>query len=223
MNEFIFLLHVSLLLGLSLLSLKISKEMLTALIVVEMVLANVFVLKQSHLFGMDLTTCEPYIVGAILGLNLLQEYFGKSEVKKCLGLGLFACLVVAIMSVVHLVYVPNAFDSMHPSYHHIFAPLPRIFAVSLFVFMLLQYFDIYFFGLLNKKFPTLNFTARWAISVLVIQFLDTLFFSLLGLTGLVHNLLHIIIMSYGLKVFVTLCALPATLFIQKMIPKEVVK
>ena len=64
------------------LALKISKETLVAMISIYCILANLFVLKQISLFGYHPTASDAFSVGAILGLNLLQEYYGKDFCRR---------------------------------------------------------------------------------------------------------------------------------------------
>ena len=49
---------------------------------VQALIANLFVLKQIHLFGMEVTASDGYAIGSLLGLNVLQEFYGKKEAKQ---------------------------------------------------------------------------------------------------------------------------------------------
>ena len=84
MNELIFFAHVIIISLFTIFSLKISKEALVAFIALYCVLANLLVLKQITLFGLHPTASDAFSVGAILGLNLLQEYYGKITAKKAI-------------------------------------------------------------------------------------------------------------------------------------------
>ena len=81
MNELLFVIYSGIVSAAALLSLYIGKEALVAYISVLAVLANVFVLKQITFFSWHATASDVLVIGSVLGLNLLQEYFGKEAAK----------------------------------------------------------------------------------------------------------------------------------------------
>lgn len=101
MNELTFFIHIAAMISFIILALRIGREALIAVIVVQVILANLFVTKQMNLFSLDITCSEVYTVGAIFSLNLLQTYFGKRrQIKRC---GLFFSSILCH----HYVAVPN--------------------------------------------------------------------------------------------------------------------
>jgi uncharacterized PurR-regulated membrane protein YhhQ (DUF165 family) len=77
LNESVFFLQVVLIIAFSLLALKRGSAALTTWITVQALLANLFVLKQITLFGLNVTASDGFAIGSLLGINLLQEYFSK--------------------------------------------------------------------------------------------------------------------------------------------------
>ncbi len=77
MNESLFLLHLVLVAGFSLVSLRMGAFALTTLIALFATFANLFVVKQMTLFGMQVTCSDVFAVGSLLAINLLQEFYGK--------------------------------------------------------------------------------------------------------------------------------------------------
>ena len=81
MNELIFFAHVLISVALMLGALRFGRVVLVAAICLQEVLANLFVLKQVTLFGLEVTCSDAYAIGSIIGLNLLQEFYGKERAR----------------------------------------------------------------------------------------------------------------------------------------------
>src|SRR3990167_7612123 len=111
MNESIFFIHIFLVVGSILFSLKKGPFSLISLIAIQAVLANLFVVKQMKLFGFEVTCSDVFAVGSLLSLNLLQEFFGREMGKKAVSISFFAMLFFAVMSQIHLYYLPSDQDS----------------------------------------------------------------------------------------------------------------
>ena len=197
MNEFLFLFHIILTLLCCQAALLLGKEALQVWVVLQPILANVFVLKQISLFGFIVTSSDVYIVGSVFGLNFLQEFFGKEHAKRASLLSLYALGFFCIFSVIHLFYIPSVHDTAHASYEALFSYTPRIIFASIATFALVQRFDIFFFSILKKT--KYNLFIRNFISLFVSQFLDTLLFTLLGLWGIVASLFDVFLVSFLVK------------------------
>jgi len=197
MNEVVFVLHVIIILVFLCCAVRLGQGVLMIFISLSAVLANLFVLKQITLFGMQVTCSDGFAVGGILGLNLLQDIYGKEAARRCIRASIFAMLFFIAMSQIHLFYIPSAFDQTHSSYVSILGQTPRIVIASLTVYYVVQRIDVFFFGFLKPYIQNLG--SRLIVSLLVNQALDTILFSFLGLYGLVASLLDIIIVSYGVK------------------------
>ncbi|MFC1842308.1 queuosine precursor transporter [Candidatus Dependentiae bacterium] len=208
MNELLFFIHVILISLFTVLALKISKESLVAAIVLFCVLANLFVVKQITLFGLHPTASDAFSVGAILGLNLLQEYFGKSIVKKTIWTCFFALLFYVIVTQIHLAYIPSMYDTSAMHFHFILRFMPRIAIASIAVTLIVQLIDRMLYGFLKNKFSGKQFFLRNIISLFVVQAIDTVLFSFAGLYGIVQNIWDVIIISFIVKVATILIAVP---------------
>ncbi|MBX7067551.1 MAG: queuosine precursor transporter [Parachlamydiales bacterium] len=216
MNEFLFLAHIWIVIGFALGALRFGSGALTAFIALQGVLANLFVVKQIHLFGFSVTCSDVFAIGGILSLNLLQEYFGKDAAKRAVKISLGALLFFAAMSQIHLLYAPTALDTTHDSFLNIFSSSMRIVAASLATFFIVQQFDVRFFSFLKGKLP-----IRIAISLFTSQLLDTILFSVLGLYGLVESLFDIIFMSFMIKCLIILASSPFTAFSKRFVKLDI--
>lgn len=208
MNEILFIAHVLLIACLALGALRLGKEALTAAVGLQAVLANLFVLKQIELFGFTATCSDVFAIGAVLNLNLLQEYYGREEARKAVRLSFFSLLFFAAMSQIHLLYQPAPVDQTNESFRLIFASLPRIAAASLGVYYFVQRFDLLFFHFLKNVFEGQKLPLRMGISLIVSQLLDTILFSFFGLYGLVASLFDVIAISFLIKCLIIGCIAP---------------
>jgi uncharacterized integral membrane protein (TIGR00697 family) len=199
MNELLFLIHSIFIAGIALAAAYLGKEALTAFVAISCILANLFVIKQITLFGMHVTATDAYIIGSVLAMNLLNEYFGKENAQKALWVAFSAAAFFAILAQVHLAYLPNRFDESHLLFVQIFNATPRIILASLFSYFASQRFESYFYTFLKEKLSGNYLIVRNYLSMSCSQLLDTILFSFLGLYGIVENVFDIILVSYVIK------------------------
>lgn len=220
MNELIFVFHLLLIVGFGLGTLRLGSHALMIWIVLQAILANLFVLKQITLFGFNATCSDVFAIGSILGLNLLQEYFGKERAQKTVSICFYFMVFFAVMSQVHLLYSPSIFDATQSSYKAILTAAPRLLFASLFTFFLVQKIDVRLFNLLKLKYQKASLSLRSFFSLIVTQLIDTVLFSFLGLFGLVESIFQIIAISFVIKLLILLCLTPITLFSKRFVTRE---
>lgn len=201
MNELIFFLQTTLVLAGTYLALKLGKSALTTWIAFQALIANLFVLKQINLFSFDVTASDVFAIGSLLGLNSLQEYFGKEEAKKATWISFFILIFFTLVSTLHLYYIPNSYDESQSAFLTIFSKVPRLLIASMSAFFIVQQFDIWLF---SKLKTTWSFATRVGISSSISQLLDTFLFSFLGLYGVVESFIDVFIVSYTIKLIVIL-------------------
>ena len=213
MNEILFLFHIILILSFLGIAVRVGFPALMGTVALCGVLANLFVVKQVALFGLHVTCSDVYAIGGIMGLNLIQELYGKERAKETSIAALLVLVCFACMAEMHLLYQPSYYDQTHSSYVAILSSSPRIIAASCFVYFLVQRLDIIWFGLLRRFLSSLS--LRLLFSLLVSQAVDTVLFSFLGLYGLVSSILDIIIMSFAIKCAVIACSAPLAAFLKR--------
>ena len=187
------------------------------MIVLQAVIANLFVIKQINLFSKILTCTDVFIIGAVFAQNLLQEYFGRKEAIKAIKVTFFSLVFFLVMSKVHLFYSPSSSDTTNESFKNILSSSPRIFLASIFTFFLTQRIDVIFFSKLKKIFDGKKIALRLFLSAVFIQILDTLLFSFLGLYGIVDKIFDIMIFSFLIKLLVILTSSIFLSFSKKII------
>jgi queuosine precursor transporter len=216
MNEIIFIIHIFVIIACVLGALKLGKEALCALIVVLAILSNLFVTKQIILFGLQATPTDALIVGLVLSLNLLQEYYGQEITKKAIWISFAGSLVFVILSQIHLWYIPSSFDTTQIHALSLLSMMPRIIAASLFTYLIVQRIDCFTYGFLKKKFDGNYLVLRNYGAILFSQLIDTVLFSFLGLYGIIESIVPVMVISYCIKVIVVLIATPFLWFSRKI-------
>ena len=203
MNEFLFFAHILITLCFLFLSLRIGKETLRVFVSVSWLLANIFVTKQILLFGFECTASDVYVIGAMIGTSMIQEFFGKKEALSTLWTSFFILGLFIVMSLFHLAYSPSPGDSMHSAFLQILDPMPRLAAVSFLTSLFVARLDIALFAFLQRHLP-LPFATRSFLTTSSVLLLDTLLFTLFGLGNLASSPLDICIVSYSIKLCVTM-------------------
>lgn len=216
MNELIFILHTLIIAAFSLGALALGRSALVAFVCAQCILANLFVVKQITLFGLTATCADAFTVGATIGLNLLQEYFGKEIAKKTIWINFFLLIFYAIVSQIHLIYIPHSGDTMHLYFMPLLNLMPRIVVASFSVYLISQMADYYLYGFLKRTFQDRYIIVRNYASIAFCQLLDTVLFSFLGLYGIIDNIWEVIIISYIIKLASIIIATPFVGFSRKV-------
>jgi hypothetical protein len=219
-NEILFIGHIFLVVGFVLGALRLGKGALIVLVSLQAVLANLFVVKQMGLVGFSVTCSDVFAVGAILGLNLLQEYYGRDEANRAVRISFFSLVFFVIMSQIHLFYAPISADQTHGAFSSILSPTPRIAIASIAVFYLVQKFDVRLFGWMRDLARGKFLPLRVGASLVLTQALDTVLFSFLGLYGIVAEIFDVVLISFLVKCLIIGCSSPITAF-SKRFAKDV--
>jgi len=216
MNETLFFLHLFLVFAFGCIALRLGKVVLVSWVALQAVCANLFVVKQIFFFGFEITCADVFAVGSVLGLNLLQEYFGKESAKQALWVTFFSMLFFAVMARIHLVYIPSSGDTTQEAFRSVLSSTPRLFLASLGVFFVTQQLDIRIFQWLKQKMTRLPFPCRCGISTALSQLSDTVLFSIFGLWGLVASLSDVILVSFLIKLILISCMTPLLTLIKRI-------
>lgn len=208
MNEILFLFQILLIVGFAIGALKLGQATLTAWVAIQALIANLFVLKQITLLGFNVTASDAFVIGSLLGLNFLQEYFNREEAQKATWICFFFMIFFVLVSQLHLLYEPSTYDTTQSAFSTLLSPSPRLLIASMSVFFVVQQFDIRFFMFLKKSLPKVSFAFRAGIALVVSQFLDTFLFSFAGLYGIVASVADIILLSFAVKLAVIFCFIP---------------
>lgn len=216
MNELFFIFHTIIIALFALGSLALGSYALVAFVCIQCMLANLFVIKQITLFGLTATSADAFTVGATIGLNLLQEYFGREIAKKTIWINFFLLIFYAIVSQIHLIYIPHPTDMTQQYFLPLLQFMPRIVVASFSVYLFTQMIDYYLYGILKKTFQSKYIIFRNYASIAFCQLLDTVLFSYLGLYGIIDNIHEVIVISYLIKLASIIIATPFVGFSRKI-------
>jgi queuosine precursor transporter len=212
LNEFIFSFH-ALFIGLcTLIAFQFGSFGLSSFICIQSLLANIFILKETTLFGFTAVCTDVFTIGCTLSLNLLQEYYGPAITKKIINLNFFLFLFYVCSSQIHLWYLPASTDIMHPLFELLLGTAPRIIFASLLVSWISQMFDFWLYKNMKRIFQTKLLILRNYFSIILSQLLDTVLFSFIGLYGLIDNISNIIIISFLIKLISIMIIVPFVKF-----------
>ena len=220
MNHIIFIIHSAIISGLTIVFGRMGKAALTSYISLLFVLANIFVIKQMNLCGYYVTCADAYIIGVSFGINLLQEVWGKKVAQKAILISFFCSLFYLIMGYFHLWYIPAPHDTSNAHFAYLLTNTLRIVIASFISYLIVQYADTILYAFMKKRLNGKYFVMRNYLSMFSSQLFDTIIFSFLGLYGIVHNITHIMIVSYGIKIVAILLSTPFIYYAKQLVKKS---
>lgn len=220
MNELLFVMQVAIISLGALGALKLGKEALVSYICLLGILSNLFISKQIALFGCDVTGGEAFAVGAIFGLNVLQEFFGRDIIKKTILASFALLFFYLIMSQIHLWFIPNEYDIMHEHFVALLNLMPRITLASITTYLIVQSCDAFLYRYLKKLFQGNYLLMRTSIALICSQLLDTIMFTYLGLYGIVAQPVQVIIVSMIIKLLAIAATAPFIMIAKKCIARD---
>jgi uncharacterized integral membrane protein (TIGR00697 family) len=216
MNEIIFFIHVSLLIGLSVFSLKTGEKALTCFIVLMGILSNLFVLKQIQLFSLTVTASDAYAICGIFSLNMIQEYYGEKAAKKTVFINFFFLFIFGILSTIHIQYIPSIFDKTQHAYLTLLSPSFRLILASLICYFFSQKIDLFLFSFFRRNLFKRSLSLASIASSSISQIFDTTAFTFLALYGQVNAVLEVILLSLTIK-FITILLMSPMMNLSKKI------
>lgn len=220
MNHLIFIAHIAIISAATLYFGKLGKSALISYVSLLFVLANIFVIKQINLLNYAVTTADAYIIGVSFGINLIQEIWGKNSAQKTIFISFACSLFYLIMGYFQIWYIPAAHDTSHLHFTYLMNHTMRIIIASFISYLIVQYADTIMYGFLKKKADGKYFILRNYISMFSSQLFDTILFSFLGLYGIVHNIGHIMLLSYTVKIAGILLTTPFIYYAKKIVKKS---
>lgn len=222
-NASLFIFHTIIGLSFILIAFRLGLNWLIALIAVEAVIMNIFVLKMMNVFSLEITGGNVMYASIFLGTDIICEHYGKRKARQAVWIGFFGAIFFIIMSQFTLWYTPSVLEngvSLHQALATIFETTPRIVLASMGAYLFSQNLDIYIYSAIKKATNGRFLWLRNNGSTLISQFFDSIFFTLVGLYGIVaneENVLQIILFTYLIKVIIALLDTPF-IYLSKMWP-----
>lgn len=192
-NELLFIVHCVVVSGIVLGALAHSYEALLAVLGLQLIAANLFVTKQIALWGIATTAAEVFAVSGMLGMSLLQTYYGPQKARKTIVILFFFLLLFALFGWLQSLYegAPNVLDV-----GVLLALAPRLFFASIMSYLLSERMHVV---LLQRVFVRGSSPIMRLGIVALGQVVDTISFTVLGLWSVVDNPWSIIAASMAVK------------------------
>lgn len=214
-NELIFIAHTLLCASAVVLCARIGRSLLIAYLCLLGVLANLFVLKTMTLFGLTATCSDMYMVAMVLGLNVVQEWWGKEQAQKTIYYGFGALIAYTIFCLFQLSYTPALTDTHTGFYQELLGHMPRITAASLIAYFVSLQCDRVLYGFLRTRLSW-SVTRASTFSMIISQTGDTILFSFLALYGTLRGIGSIIMVSLIIKGCAIMLMTPFTKLISSL-------
>lgn len=206
MNELLFLIHIAVVCAAVLAALRHSYAALVSVVVLQLVIANLFVLKQVALFGLTATGSEIFTVSTMYGIGLIQQFYGDAKAQRAIYYGFALLLFFVGTATIHGWYTLVAVTPMSEAFHLLFGHTPRLVVACLVAYLTSEYLNLWL-GRLARR-------AQWQHSAVRIgivwcgQLVDTTLFGLIGLYGVMPHLGQVILFCMAVKTIAVLAISP---------------
>lgn len=173
------------------------KIYLYALMTINLLLVPVFGQKLFEIFGIITNGGNVFYATAILCLAMLIEKYGMTEFKNILGYAVFSMVGYIIMAnISHYIIGTN---SISEHINIVFSFVPRIMLASLSSFIISACAFVWMYNYFKKKFPN-EYLFRLINTVVIVQFIDSMFFFILAFWGEIPYRILAVALLYGFLV-----------------------
>jgi uncharacterized integral membrane protein (TIGR00697 family) len=204
----------------SLFALRLGKEALVGSMVVQGIVANIFLVKEMHIFGKVATCGDVFIIGLVLSLNLLQEYFGRNAATRTVNAYFLMLTWFLCVKTIHLAFVPTSADCTHKFFVGIFSNSTRIILASLGVSFAALHFDRIIYRFLMFIFGERFLVLRNFVTISLSQLLDTVLFTYIALYGVISAPKDVILVCFSVKLFTIALVTPFMFLASYCRPKK---
>ncbi len=183
---------------------------------VATIAANIEVLIIVDAFGMEMTLGNILFASTFLVTDILSELYGKQAAQKAVYLGIATSVSFLLISQSWLFYAPNENDFASPAIRTVFSNTPRLLAVGIIVYVIVQLFDVWLYhkwwDWTDKRFGSRQrfLWLRNNGSTLISQLLNAVLFTWGAFWG-VHDaatLISIALSSYVIFIVTSLADTP---------------
>ncbi|EEH00796.1 transporter [Borreliella finlandensis] len=177
------------------------KPGLFAWVAVAIIIANIQVLKQITIFGINATLGNIIYASSYVATDILSEFYGEKTSKKAVYIGFISFIIFAVLTNAQIHFMSNRTQENFKSLGNIFSSMPALLLASLVAYLISQLNDVYLYQLIKKKFPKFLF-LRTNGSTLISGLIDTTIFVGIATYFKVfpkQAFLNIVISTYAIK------------------------
>lgn len=192
--------------------------------VISTVISNIECLIMINAFGMEQTLGNVFFAATFLITDILSENHSKKDADRAVWLGIFTSIFFILISQSWMLYTPSSEDWVMPSVKTIFSNTPRMMFSSLVVYAVSQFLDVrlyHFWWRITKNMCGDEKKFLWVRnngSTLISQLINTILFTACAFAGTYsfQTLLSIMLSSYVIFIFTSLCDTPVIYFARKL-------
>jgi len=153
------------------------------MIAVNIVVANIQVLKTVGMLGLVVTLGNILYNGIFFATDVLNEFYGKKAARRGVWIGFYAMVVVTIVMQIALLFKPDPSDFAHEALSTLFGIMPRIVLGSLTAYVISQMHDVWAYDFWKRFTKGKHLWLRNNASTMVSQLIDTAIFCSIAFLG----------------------------------------
>lgn len=191
-----------------------------------LVISNILAVKQFdiHLFGLTLPSTAGLLIFPISYIinDCISEVWGFKSARLIIWLAFAANLLAVVMFNLSVALPPSPhWASMQDSYASVLSLTPRIAMASMGAFLLGSFSNAFVMSKMKIYHKGRYFWLRAALSTLVGEFIDTVFFTVISFVGVIPNdvIIKIVITETLFKTGYEFVILPITIRVVKIIKR----
>lgn len=187
------------------------KTGLFAWIGISTILANIAVIKQVGMFGLDVTLGNIMFSSTYLATDILTEAYGHKVARKAVYIGLAAAIVFVVFGLTVNLYKPNGFDFASEPLNTILSFSMRTTTCSIICFFLSNLADVWIFEKFREH-STKNLWLRNNVSTILCNCAENFAFTFAAFLG-VYDMQTCFSIALSTCVIETICGLLDTPFV----------
>lgn len=186
--------------------------------VIATIAANIEVLIVIDAFGMEMTLGNILFASTFLVTDIISELYGKKDAQTAVWLGIATSVCFILISQSWMLYIPNENDFAAPAIRTVFSNTPRLMAVGIIVYVIVQLFDVWayhkWWDFTSRRFKNSKkfLWLRNNGSTLLSQLLNTVLFTWGAFLG-VHDTQTLISIAYSSYIIFVVTSLADTPFV----------
>lgn len=167
------------------------KQGLYAIIVFNIMLANLQGPKLTVVFGLETSLGMIIYSGIYFATDILSERYGRHEANRAVWLGFLMSILMVVMISISLLFLPSTgpkrefAEQVHEAIGTLFSYGPRFVFGSLFAYLISQTLDVYIFHFLKARTRGKMLWLRNNGSTMTSQLVDTAVYALVVWWGVV--------------------------------------
>jgi uncharacterized integral membrane protein (TIGR00697 family) len=211
MNEALFIGAVLIDLIFILGSLRFGRYGLILAVTVNLILVSSFAPKIVITFGLLSNVGNIFYGSLFLSMNLILERYGKSAAYEAIWLSFAGNMFFITMSQFALRFTGDTQStSANDAISTLFSSAPRIALASIVAYLIVQYFNAWFYTVLKERAGNKNLWIRYISSTTLSQFFDSIIFFSIAFFGALPVNVLLTAMAFGflLKSFIGFTSVP---------------